>query len=109
MKKFLFLAIVCIGLCGCRQETPDEQFKKAKSYEESNDFQNAAKYYRKAAERGHAMAQKNLGNCYLDGKGVEKDPAEAVKWYRKAAEQGLAMAQTNLGVCYANGEGVKKE
>ena len=58
------------------------------------------KWYRKAAEQGHADAQNNLGLCYQYGKGVAKDYAEAVKWYRKAAEQGHARAQCNLGYCY---------
>src|SRR6185295_5186835 len=48
-------------------------------------------------------AQHNLGVCYRDGKGVEKDYAEAVKWFRKAAEQGHLAAQESLGACYANG------
>ena len=109
MKKILLLAIVCIGLCGCRQETPDEQFKKANSYAENKDFQNAAKYYRKAAERGHAKAQINLGWCYENGNGVDKDLKQAVEWYSKAAEQGDAIAQCNLGVCYHNGTGVGKD
>ena len=46
------------------------------------------KWYRKAAEQGHANAQCNLGYCYKYGEGVETNKAEAVKWYRKAAEQG---------------------
>ena len=33
----------------------------------------------------YAEAQYNLGVCYRDGTGVEKDDAEAVKWYRRAA------------------------
>ena len=63
---------------------------------------------KKAAEQGYAQAQYNLGVCYANGDGVEKNPTEAVKWYRKAAEQGDALAQCNLGVCYANGNGVEK-
>ena len=63
---------------------------------------------KKAAEQGDAQAQHNLGLCYANGIGVEKNLSEAVKWYRKAAEQGDAQAQFNLGVCYANGDGVEK-
>ncbi len=65
--------------------------------------------YRKAAEQGDATAQANLGWCYENGEGVEKNMSEAVKWYRKAAEQGHKDAQCNLGVCYENGEGVEKD
>ena len=66
----------------------------------------AVKWYRLAAEQGHADAQFNLGNMYARGDGVPENDAEAVKWYRLAAEQGDAVAQYNLGVMYANGEGV---
>ena len=52
----------------------------------------AAKWYRKAAEQGHAQAQFNLGVMYHRGKGVDQSHATAVKWYRKAADQGLQVA-----------------
>ncbi|MGR5554634.1 tetratricopeptide repeat protein, partial [Vibrio alfacsensis] len=68
----------------------------------------AVKWYRKAAEQGHASAQCNLGVMYAKGDGVLENDKEAVKWYRKAAEQGDADAQFNLGVMYAKGEGVVK-
>ena len=63
---------------------------------------------KKSAEQGEAKAQYNLGVCYYNGNGVEKDYQEAVKWYRKAAEQGIAEAQCDLGGCYYNGDGVAK-
>jgi TPR repeat protein len=37
------------------------------------------------AEAGDAVAQCNLGWCYANGTGVEKDEKEAVKWYTKSA------------------------
>ena len=55
--------------------------------------------YKAKAEQGDAEAQFNLGFCYEDGRGVEKDYSHAVKWYRKAAEQNYAPAQLNLGYC----------
>jgi hypothetical protein len=70
------------------------------------DYAEAVKWYRKAAEQGDAKAQFNLGAAYKSGEGVQQDYAEAEKWYRKAAEQGYAGAQFNLGCMYANGEGV---
>ena len=66
-------------------------------------------YMLKAMEQGIDWAQFNLGYCYANGVGVEKDTAEAVKWYRKAAEQGFANAQNHLGNHYADGEGVEKD
>jgi len=73
------------------------------------DYQEAVKWFRKAAEQGLARAQGSLGSMYAKGRGVPKDYREAVQWYRKAAEQGLAMAQGYLGVMYRLGRGVPKD
>jgi TPR repeat protein len=70
------------------------------------DNKEAAKWYRLAAEQGHADAQYNLGLMYANGKGVPEDANEAVKWFRLAAEQGHDDAQYNLRVMYAEGRGV---
>ncbi|MEH6531717.1 MAG: tetratricopeptide repeat protein, partial [Photobacterium frigidiphilum] len=71
-------------------------------------YQEATKWYRKAAEQGNASAQFNLGIMYDNGQGVKQSDQEATKWFRKAAEQGYASAQFNLGVMYKNGQGVKQ-
>jgi TPR repeat protein len=73
------------------------------------DESEAAKWTRKAAEQGDAIAQSNLGAMYGNGQGVTKDFAEEVKWYRAAADQGLATAQFNLAFSYEIGEGVTKD
>ena len=52
--------------------------------------------YRKAAEQGDAEAQYNLGVCYENGIGVEKDLFEAVRYYRMAAKQGYKDAKKRL-------------
>ena len=78
----------------------------ADGHDTPQDYTEAAKWYRKAAEGGHAMAQIKLAYYYTMGQGVAKDAIEAAKWYRKAAEQNWAYAQFWLGWCYANGEGV---
>ena len=59
--------------------------------------------------RDDAIAQSNLGNDVLNGRGVAKDDAQAVAWYRKAADQGNAPAQNDLGVMYEKGRGVAKD
>ena len=78
-------------------------------YGVSQDYTEAVKWYRKAAEQGNAAAQCNLGVMYYNGNGVSQDYAEAVKWYRKAAEQGNAIAQSNLGYMYENGYGIEQD
>ena len=61
-----------------------------------NDFNEAAKWFRAAAEQGHMYAQFNLGSSYANGDGVPQDKVEAAKWYRKAAEQGYGPAEDAL-------------
>ena len=72
-------------------------------------YAEAVKWWRKAAEQGHALAQSALGDMYCIGEGVPESYAEAVKWYRKAAEQGDAVGQYNLGAMYSLGAGVQKD
>jgi hypothetical protein len=64
----------------------------------SQDFGQAAHWYRKAAEQNHSLAQFNLGVMLAKGQGVPQDDAEAVIWIRRAAEQGDAGAQFSLGM-----------
>ena len=60
------------------------------------NYKEAVKYYRLAAEQGYDWAQYNLGNCYYDGTGVTKSVSEAIKWYKLAAEQGNEDAKAKL-------------
>ena len=62
----------------------------------AEDYTEAVKWLRKAAEQGHAVGQYILGVCYFNGQGVAEDYTEAVKWLRKAAEQGHEEAQEQL-------------
>jgi len=68
----------------------------------------AAKWYKKAAEQGHAKAQFYLGDIYHRGRGAPKNVSEGLKWFRKAADQGYPDAQINLAIAYKTGVGVSK-
>jgi hypothetical protein len=91
------------------------QFTLGLIYEEGEgmppDHEEAAKWYRKAAEqrhetalnnltamchRGVAVAQFYLGAMFQDGLGVPQNHQEARKWCGKAAGQGHATAQARL-------------
>ena len=72
------------------------------------DYREALKWYRLAADQGDADAQLNLGGMYARGEGVPQDYREALKWYRLAADQGHADAQSNLGGMYYEGRGVPR-
>ena len=73
------------------------------------DPEAAVRWYRRAAAGGNALAMHNLGDCFRDGIGVERDHAEAFAWYRSAAEAGHAIGLEDLGDCYRNGVGVQPD
>lgn len=56
--------------------------------------------YRDKASQGDKIAQYNLGVCYLNGFGVEKDVQKAIYWCEKSAKQEYAAAQYCLGTIY---------
>ena len=88
--------------------SPEQQFQLGVRYAREGRQDKAVELYRRAAERGYARAQNDLGARYAKGRGVPEDQEEAVKWFRLAAEQGYARARNNLGVRYARGRGVPK-
>ena len=73
------------------------------------DGEEAVKWYRLAADQGHAQAQYNLGGMYFKGEGVAENGKEAVKWFRLAAEQGHVGSQHFLAVMYEFGKGVLQD
>lgn len=62
-----------------------------------------------AAQAGSAYAQVTLAMLYLEGRGIDKDPAKAAKWMREGAIQGMAGAQFMLAQAYFEGNGVKQD
>lgn len=84
----------------------DEQtpMRVAAMYEEGKgtdpDKKAAYAWYRKAAERGNAVAALKVAQMSERGEGVDVDVATAVEWYRLAAEEGHMDAQFRLGIAY---------
>lgn len=68
------------------------------------DYLEAVRWFKKAAEQGFLLSQILLGNIYFNGDGMPQDYSEAVKWYRKATEQSYYAYE--LGYCYEMGLGV---
>ncbi len=56
------------------------------------NYAEAAKWYRRAAEQGQAEAQASLGAAYAMGSGVLQDYLLAHMWFNLAAGQGHAGA-----------------
>jgi TPR repeat protein len=69
----------------------------------------AARWFRKAAEQGHARAQTQLAMAYQLGRGVPRDQAQSLAWMEKAAAQNQPKAQFELGVAHRDGRGVTKD
>ncbi len=80
----------------------EEMFRLAKCYRTGcgikRNAKAAAKWYRLAAERGHAEAQHDFA-CYYCPTGSK----EASEWYHKAAENGSSAAQRTLARDYRDG------
>ncbi|MCQ0987624.1 hypothetical protein [Jiella marina] len=83
-------------------------YQFGRALQRSERFNEAVKWYRKAAAQGYPAAQFTLGLIYSHGKNVSRDWLEAVSWYRKAADQGHTAAQDSLGHMYHMGKGVSK-
>jgi TPR repeat protein len=75
----------------------------------AQDYKEAVKWYRKAAQQNAAVVQISLGVMFAQGRGVSKDDREAVKWSRLAAEQNIAVAQFILGWMFEQGRGVPQD
>lgn len=74
----------------------------------TQDYQEAGKWFRRAADQGNADAQYNLAVLYEKGHGVEQSNENAVKWCKLSAEQGCLEAQLALGNYYDGGKGIKR-
>ena len=74
------------------------------------DYEEAAKWFSRSAERGFVDAQSELGHLYMyNGSGSEEDEAKGAIWYKRAAEQGDAESQYEVGHCYEFGRGVEED
>ena len=73
------------------------------------DYAEAMRLARLAADAGDVDGQVLVGFLYQEGRGVAQDDSQAMHWYRLAADQGLAGAQGRVGLLYAQGLGVAQD
>jgi TPR repeat protein len=64
--------------------------------------------YRKAAEKGYAGSQNNLGDQYESGNNLPKSDEFAVYWYARSAERGEPTAYLSLATLFSQ-KAVDKE
>jgi TPR repeat protein len=67
------------------------------------DLAEAARWYRLAAQKGHAESQYDLGFMLLLGEGVPKNIGEGLMWLERAGDLGEHSAFRLLVDCYENG------
>jgi TPR repeat protein len=71
------------------------------------DSQQAATYYKMAADQGQRDGEFGLAVRYVTGDGMPKDEREALRWFTAAANQGHADAQYDVGTMYELGQGTE--
>ena len=72
------------------------------------DYREAVRWYRYAANQGHTTAMVNLAEAYFYGKGVEKDVKTAFEHTLRAAKKNDPLGMLNVGRCLENGWGTEK-
>ena len=65
------------------------------------NYAEAMKWYRKAAQQDHASAQNNLGLMFSEGHSMPPDNVQAHMWYNLAAANGPDIAAMNRDIIAA--------
>lgn len=83
---------------------PKAQVLLAELLDRAEIDEEAASFYRKAAEQGDADGMFGLGVMLAAGEGVKKDLLEARRWITSAAEKGQQQAINVIAQAYLSGE-----
>ena len=75
-------------------------------YDDHGQVKNGIPYLKNAADCGSSEAMRILGQCYYQGRGVEKDPKQAEFWFAKRANSGDPRAMMEMALRYKSGLGV---
>ena len=90
-------AMAWLGLCIDRDAA---HVDSAKVWYTNAIEDGAIEWFIEKAEEGVPQIQAQLGYCYTNGIGVEKDENKGLHWTRQSAENGNARGQFNLGVYF---------
>ena len=91
------------------ERSAEDYFDRGRRADQDRRHGDALRWYRRAAERGHAESQYHLGLMYLNDQGVRHAYDTAARWLREAADQGHPRAQRNLAVLYFRGVGAPRD
>jgi len=75
---------------------------------ENIDHNEAIKWYKKAAEKGHSTAEYIVYLAYYSGKGVKQNYEKAAEGMKKLANLGVTNAQYQLSLMFRGGHGVQR-
>src|SRR5262249_55737514 len=94
-----------------REPDADVATQMATAFEAARrrDYASALAIWGPLAQAGVARAQSNVGACFAEGLGVERDPALALRWLTLAADAGDPVGQRNLAAAYFKGEGAPQD
>ena len=67
------------------------------------DYDAALRLARRAADKGDAFGERQMGILFANGWGVPKDEREAARWFAKSAARGDEASITNLRELAAEG------
>jgi uncharacterized protein len=73
------------------------------------DYASALAIWGPLAHAGVARAQNNIGACFAEGLGVERDHALALRWLTLSADAGDVVGLRNLAAFYFKGEGTEQD
>lgn len=94
---------------GAEYGHPIHQAIYAEELEKAGRKEEALRWFKEAAEGGHPGAWTDVGRCYAEGIGTEKDEAYAVQCFEKEIPSGNEDAYNRLGKAYFFGRGVTQD
>ena len=81
-----------------------KEFSKGLAASQKQQYDQAAKHFQQAADKGHGGAMGNLGMLHIMGAGVEKNLEKGIEWMKKGAEKNDLHSMLNLGLHYAQNQ-----
>lgn len=87
-------------------ESPSAMYALGVMCDEQSDAAEAFRWYKLAAEHGHAESMNRIGDMYAQARGGPQDYVASAAWYRRAVDHGSLAAAGNLATLYFYGWGV---
>ena len=102
-----FIEATDLYIKAANQNYIESQFVLGQLYAKTQPIE-SFKWYRKAADNGHAMAQYETANSFLSGTGVSENPASALDYFTMAAKQDHAESTFVTGKLIYQGYGTDR-